>query len=104
MTFTMIVVMLNFIIAVIGHAFSEVKSEQYYINYGYKAELNLETQELINFFSHDTDFKAILYTCSKNYSLNEDDPMGQMAQVIMKFLYHNNKQVKSKFKQLNKTI
>ena len=60
-TFTMIVVMLNFIISVINSTFDRVSQDQAIINYRYKAELNLETFDLLSYFRSMRHFKAIVF-------------------------------------------
>lgn len=63
-TFTMLVVMLNFIIAVINQTYDQVSLDQKFINYRYKAELNLECFELLQLFGYPTSFKVIVFSNS----------------------------------------
>jgi hypothetical protein len=74
-TFTMLVVMLNFIIAVINSTYERVSQDAIYINYKYKAELNLECYDLLSNLFIPKSFKIIVFSRSKEEQNTLHDPV-----------------------------
>ena len=64
-TFFMLIIMLNFLIAVITSTYERVVNYQKIISYMHKAELNAETFSLMSYFSELPEFKYIVFTTSK---------------------------------------
>lgn len=67
-TFTMLVVMLNFIIAVINATYDKVKNDQVYITYAFKADLNFECFEILSMIKRQKEFSVVLFSASKDDS------------------------------------
>lgn len=90
-TFVMLVVMLNFIIAVITATYDEVTQNQVFIHYKYKAELNLECFELLDYIGYPKKFKILLFSIVKDESKIQHqnrmlDPILQQVIDIRKFI------------------
>jgi tRNA A-37 threonylcarbamoyl transferase component Bud32 len=72
-TFFMLVIMLNFLIAVITSTYERVMNYQKIISYMHKAELNHEIFSLINFFYKQEQYRFIVFSMSKQVGTLEDD-------------------------------
>jgi hypothetical protein len=64
-TFFMIIILLNFLIAVISATYERVVSQQTIFSYLHKAELNLESYELLSVFTTLKQYKVIVFSYSK---------------------------------------
>jgi hypothetical protein len=73
-TFIMLVVMLNFIIAVINQTYEQVKNNQELIHYQYRASINLECFEVLEFLSYDKEFSVILVSAEADQNSKRNDP------------------------------
>jgi hypothetical protein len=60
-TFFMLVIMLNFLIAVISSNYEQTMIYQKLIGYRQKAELNYETYMLVNVFKKMEEYKCIVF-------------------------------------------
>jgi hypothetical protein len=69
----MLVIMLNFLIAVITSTYERVMNYQKIISYMHKAELNSETFQLMRFFYTLEEYRFIIFSTSKQSSTLEDD-------------------------------
>lgn len=96
-TFTMLVVLLNFIIAVINETYDQVKDNQVLINYQYKAELNLECQEILSILRKNTEFHVILFSVNKNENNQQQDSNQQIIEEVNKFIYSQSIRTKQEF-------
>ena len=72
-TFFMLIIMLNFLIAVITSTYERVMNYQKIISYMHKAELNVENFQLISFFYSLEEYRFIVFSTSKQAGTLEDD-------------------------------
>ena len=72
-TFFMLIIMLNFLIAVITSTYERVMNYQKIISYQHKAELNYETFALMSFFGELEEYKFLIFSTSKKATTLEDD-------------------------------
>ena len=72
-SFFMLVVMLNFIIAVITTTYAKVITLQKIISYKHKADLNEECFELLSLLGFNEEFKLIVFSNCKEVSMMEED-------------------------------
>jgi hypothetical protein len=72
-TFFMLIIMLNFLIAVITSTYERVMNYQKIISYMHKAELNVENFQLISFFYSLECYRFIVFSTSKQVGTLEDD-------------------------------
>jgi hypothetical protein len=79
-SFFMLVVMLNFIIAVITSTYDRVIGLQKIISLKHKADLNQECNELLSLFGFNEEFKLIVFSNSKETTGLEED---QLAEVVV---------------------
>jgi len=80
----MLVIMLNFIIAVITSTYSRVVNYQKIISYKNKADLNFEFYELFKLLGYfKEEIKLIVFSISKDTQDIEEDPIVN-AQVDIK--------------------
>jgi hypothetical protein len=103
-TFSMLVVMLNFIIAVITSTYERVNIDQKFISYQHKASLNQECYELLNIFGRSNEIQLILFLNEKEESFYKEDPTVTMMEDIKKLLTQEAKQVKAVHDQIKQTV
>ena len=103
-TFFMLVIMLNFLIAVISSNYEQTMIQQKLIGYRHKAELNYEIYMLVNIFKKMDEYKCIVFQCSKsNESYNEDE-FDEKFDSLKKFINRENKRVMQEYIKLNENI
>jgi len=100
-TFFMLVVMLNFIIAVITSTYSKVINFQKFIGYQHKAELNLECHELLELMRMLKPYKLLTFSNSKDVSVLEEDMLQEVINSLKKFIGKENKELKSQHKEIS---
>ena len=81
-TFFTIIVLLNFLIAVITESYSKVVQQQQVFAYLHKSELNAECYELLSVFLNLPEYRAIAFTSSKEETNKEENQ--QNAQFLVK--------------------
>lgn len=64
----MIIIMLNFLIAVITQSYEEVESKQSIYTYLHKAELNEEIYSLKSYFFQMESYKVVVFSYNKELS------------------------------------
>lgn len=64
-TFSMIIILLNFLIAVITESYEEVATKQSIYTYLHKAELNEECYSLLSYFWNMPDYKVVVFSYNK---------------------------------------
>ena len=75
MTFVMLVIMLNFTIAVITSTYERVSSDQKIISFKHRADLSLEIFELLSLFGILSEFKILLFSNNKDEAMMFSDDM-----------------------------
>ena len=70
--FFMLVVLTNFIIAVITNTYNQVIVMQRIISYRHKADLNVEIFELFNLFNKLEKFQILQFSTGKDFDANDD--------------------------------
>jgi hypothetical protein len=96
--------MLNFLIAVISSTYVRVLNYQKIISYMHKAELNVETFQLISFFVSLEEYRFIVFSTSKQAGTLEDDQFSEIVDLLKKFIFQENKELKQSHDDLNKKI
>ena len=77
-TFIMMVILLNFIIAVIGQTFERVKQDQRFIYISNQAQINIECFEILSLFRKIKNFRVIVYSYSKEELKQQEDVLSKM--------------------------
>jgi hypothetical protein len=90
----MFIIMLNFLIAVISSTYVRVLNYQKIISYVHKAELNVETFQLISFFMSLEEYRFIVFSTSKQAGTLEDDQFSEIIDLLKKFIFLENKELK----------
>ena len=93
-TFFLLVVMLNFLIAVIQSNYNKVINFQEKIAYQHKAELNEECYQLYSYFRTLESFKIIIFSTSKEASTLENDEIAEVFDIIKSEVSKENKIIK----------
>jgi len=93
-SFFMLVIMLNFIIAVITSTYAKVITLQKIISYKHKADLNEECYELLALLGFNEEFKLIVFSNSKEISMMEEDQMAEILMSLKKFITRENKELR----------
>ena len=96
-TFCMLVVLLNFIIAVINETYNLVKNDQVLINYADKAELNKECYEILSFLKKHAEFSVIRFTVNKQDDKSGEDPNLQVINEVNNFIYSQGLKLSQEF-------
>ena len=89
-TFFMLVIMMNFLIAVITSTYERVMNYQVIISYQHKAELNDEIftlKRVFSFFFRMEEYKFIVFSSSKLAGTLEDDQFTDIIDLIKKFIF-----------------
>ena len=94
-TFFLLVVMLNFLIAVIQSNYNKVINFQEKIAYQHKAELNEETYQLYSYVKKLECYKIIVFTTSKEASTLENDEIAEIFDIIKSEITKENKIIKN---------
>jgi hypothetical protein len=109
-TFFMIVIMLNFLIAVITSTYERVINLQNQIRYKHKADLNEEFFILMHYlsklssFAKLDEFKVIIFSNDKEDGLQGEDQAIDMLESIKKTVNKQNKDINSKMQKINEGI
>jgi hypothetical protein len=91
-TFICLIVMLNFIIAVISSTYNKYGTYQKIISYKNKADLNSEFYELFSMMGkYNEEIKLIAFSNSKDTDSIEDDPMKNTQVEVKKHISKQNK-------------
>ena len=69
-TFSMIIILLNFLIAVITETYEEVATKQSIYTYVHKASLNEEIYHIISFFFRMKPYKAVVFSFNKELAVS----------------------------------
>lgn len=93
-TFFMLIIMLNFLIAVITSTYERVMNYQKIISFQHKAELNYETFALMSFFGDLPEYKFIVFSFSRKATTLEDDQFYEIADLLKSYIFQENKEVK----------
>ena len=99
----MLVIMLNFLIAVITSNYEQTMILQKLIGYRHKAELNYEIYMLVNIFKKMDEYKCIVFQCSKSNEGYEDE-FDEKFDSLKKFINGENKRVMQEYLKLNENI
>lgn len=99
-SFFMLVVLTNFIIAVITNTYNQVIVMQRIISYRHKADLNVEIFELFNLFNKLEKFQLLLFSSGKEFTELNEDYMAEILGQLKKFIMKENKNLQSKSKEL----
>jgi hypothetical protein len=86
-TFFMLIIMLNFLIAVITSTYERVVNYQKIISYQHKAELNHETFALMSFFGDLPEYKFLIFSTSKKAGTLEDDQFSEIADLLKNYIF-----------------
>lgn len=92
-TFFMLVIMLNFLIAVITNTYDRVNNYQKIISFKNKAELNEECYMLINVFTKLKEYKIIVFSTSKEAIKLEDNDLDDAIDIFKRNLSKNTREV-----------
>jgi hypothetical protein len=103
-TLFMLVIMLNFLIAVITSTYERVINYQIIISYMHKADLNQENYNLMAFFVNQPEYRVIVFSSGMNTGSLEDDQLCEVCELIKKFVSQENKEVKCNHDLLMKQI
>lgn len=103
-TFAMLVIMLNFIIAVINSTYERVKMDQLFIGYRHKADLNLECYELISLFDQQRKIGLILFSNEKEEATYKEDLMITMMNKIKKSFEMQSEKLLESQKEIHQNI
>lgn len=103
-TFFMLVIMLNFLIAVISSNYEQTMIYQKLIGYRHKAELNYETYMLVNVFKKMDEYKCIVFQCSKSNENYNQDEFDEKFDSLKKFISRENKRVMTDYLKLNENM
>lgn len=93
LTFFMIVIMLNFLIAVITTTYEKVNSYQQKFGFKHKAELNEECFQLIEVFKELPQYKIIVFSTSKEAANIEDDELGEAVFDLKRYMAKERKEL-----------
>jgi hypothetical protein len=102
-TFFMLIVMLNFLIAVITSNYEKVKSEQAIIAYLNKASLNAETYMILKCFKDLPEYRCIVLQKSR-LSDSTKDEMDKRFDELKKFIGKKNLQLVFKHEKMGNKI
>ena len=103
-TFFLLVIMLNFLIAVIQSNYNKVINFQEMISYQHKAELNEECYQLYSYFRTLESFKIIVFSTSKEASTLENDEIAEVFDIIKTEVSKELKIIKQNMEQLSKNV
>ena len=103
-TFFMIVIMLNFLIAVITSTYERVVTYQKIITFQNKAQLNEECYILMNEFITLPQFKIILLITNKEDNILDCDELADAADNLKRFINKEIKDNKLIHKELNENM
>ena len=95
LTFFMIVIMLNFLIAVITTTYEKVSSLQKIFGFKHKAELNEECYQLIQVFKELPQYKIIVFSTSKEAATLEDNELEEANFELKKYMAKETKELKA---------
>ena len=85
-TFFMLVIMLNFLIAVITNTYERVSNYQKVISFKNKADLNEECYMLINVFKKLKEYKIVVFSTSKEAIKLEDNDLDDSIEIFKRNL------------------
>ena len=96
-TFFTIIVLLNFLIAVITESYSLVVQKQQVFAYLHKSELNAECYEFLSVFLRLPEYRAIAFTSSKEDTNKEESQqhahLSQFFVKLKRVLHQHTKEV-----------
>jgi len=92
-TFFMLVIMLNFLIAVITNTYDRVSNYQKVISFKNKADLNEECYMLINIFKKLKEYKIIVFSTSKEAIKLENNDLDDSIGIFKRNLSKNTREV-----------
>ena len=101
-TFFMLVVMTNFIIAMITSTYERVSQYQRIISFQHKAVLNEECYMLLSYFTTLPEYKiVVLSTCKESTILNGDTSMEDMVYTLKKHMVKETREIMLGYKELD---
>lgn len=103
-TFFMLVIMLNFLIAVISSNYEQTMIQQKLIGFRHKAEMNYEIYMLVKIFKKMDEYKCIVFQCSKSNEGYNEDEFDEKFDSLKKFINRENKRVMQEYLKLNENI
>lgn len=77
--FTMTIVFLNFVIAVVGNTYNEVKTTGTVFIYSTKAEMNFLVQLILNFLGKQTNFVALVFIAPKSMARDSKNELSNYS-------------------------
>lgn len=102
-TFFMLIVMLNFLIAVITNNYENVFNKQIIYSYFHKAGLNHETCMLLSVLQDLPEYRCIVFQQSRNGE-NGPDEMDERFDGLRKFIAKQNKQILVKHEEIGEDM
>ena len=85
-TFFMLVIMTNFLIAVITSTYERVISYQKIISFQHKADLNEECYQLMGVFSNLPEFRVIVLSTSKEATKLDDNIIDDAVENLKRYM------------------
>ena len=71
----MLIIMLNFIIAIVDRSYTQVQGEKRIHVYWNKAELNQECYQLMKYYYYLQEYRVLVFSTCKNY---EEEILGKV--------------------------
>ena len=100
----MIVIMLNFLIAVITSTYERVNNYQKIISFKHKAELNKDCYILIRCFKELPEYKLIVFSTSKEATTVDDNVLEEAVVDLKRYVSKETREIKSNQKEINDNI
>ena len=83
--FVIMIIMMNFLVAVIVEVYTDVAENQSNLNYKHKAELNHEFYMIKEFFNLTTEFKILVFSLSTEDEQHHDAEYVDFVSIINQF-------------------
>lgn len=103
-SFFMLVVMMNFLIAVISETYQQISSQRKIIDYRNKSELNEEAFIMLSAIKSFPEFRVVVFSTNSQQDSMDDDQVDEVIQQAKKHISKEMNEVKKHQDQLNKGV
>lgn len=97
----MLIILMNFLIAVISESYTTVSEGKVKFQYKDKAEMNLECQQLLSLISPQKDLKCVSFTTDKSLWTEAVDPNADIKNSIKAFLDEQRAAILTELRQVS---
>ena len=102
--FLNLIILLNFLIAVISQVYDSVVADQKLLLYTHRAEMNREYYMIKRFFDENVEFKILVFSIDKSLAEGEADDWVGFVQAIKNFVSKQNITLGKKVDSLGQSL